>query len=64
VYRWTEAETALKAAFSADSLAGLSVASDDLNSDMHASAAYRAHLVSVMTTRAVQTCELDKTSLR
>jgi carbon-monoxide dehydrogenase medium subunit len=56
VYRWTEAETALKAAFSADSLAGLSVASDDLNSDMHASAAYRAHLVSVMTTRAVQAC--------
>jgi aerobic carbon-monoxide dehydrogenase medium subunit len=56
VFRWTEAEAALAKTFSADSLAGLSVASDDLNSDMHASADYRAHLVSVMTARAVESC--------
>jgi aerobic carbon-monoxide dehydrogenase medium subunit len=56
VFRWTDAEAALQTAFSADSLAGLSVPADDLNADMHASATYRAHLVSVMTTRAVHAC--------
>lgn len=56
VFRWTAAEAALASSFSAEALAGLSVAAADLNNDMHASAAYRAHLVSVMTARAVQAC--------
>lgn len=54
VYRWTDAEAALTLSFSIDSLFDLSVAADDLNTDMHASNVYRAHLVPVMTRRAVQ----------
>lgn len=53
VHRWTEAETALSANFSADAIADLSVSADDLISDLHGSAEYRAHLVKVMTGRAV-----------
>ncbi len=54
VFRVAEMETALAAKFSADSVTGISVASDDLNSDMHASAEYRAHLITVMARRAVE----------
>lgn len=53
VFRWTEAETALSSQFSADSLSGMSLSSDDMISDLHGTAAYRAHLVSVLTKRAV-----------
>lgn len=53
VYRWTAAEEALSANFSADALADLSVPADDLISDLHGTAEYRAHLVKVMTGRAV-----------
>jgi len=55
-FRWTEAETALAANFSADAIASLSVDASDLNADIHASADYRAHLVKVMAKRAVQAC--------
>lgn len=54
VFRWTEAEEALKARFTAKSLEGLTAKADGLNSDIHADAAYRAHLVGVMARRAVQ----------
>lgn len=53
VFRLTGAEAALSANFTAEALAGLKVPADDLNSDIHASAAYRAHLVAVMARRAV-----------
>ena len=53
VYRWTEAEAALSANFSADALADLSVNGDGMISDLHGSGDYRAHLVKVMTGRAV-----------
>lgn len=53
VHRWSEAEAALSVDFSASSLEGLSVKADGLISDLHGSAAYRAHLVKVMTGRAV-----------
>ena len=53
VFRWGEAEAALNGNFSADAVAGLSIAADDMISDLHGSAAYRAHLVGVMTKRAV-----------
>ncbi|WP_375282366.1 FAD binding domain-containing protein [Pseudooctadecabacter sp.] len=53
VYRWTEAEAALSANFSADALADLSVSGDGMISDLHGSGDYRAHLVKVMTGRAV-----------
>ncbi|MFT4743184.1 MAG: carbon-monoxide dehydrogenase medium subunit [Yoonia sp.] len=53
VYRWTQAEAALTADFSAAAIAGLSVDADNLIADVHGSAEYRAHLVKVMTGRAV-----------
>ncbi|MEM7041324.1 MAG: xanthine dehydrogenase family protein subunit M [Pseudomonadota bacterium] len=53
VFRSADAESALSSNFSADALASLSVSAADLNSDIHASADYRAHLVSVMARRAV-----------
>lgn len=53
VFRWTEAETALSANFSASALDGLSVSPDNMIADLHGSPTYRAHLVKVMTGRAV-----------
>ena len=37
-----------------DVLAGISVPAGELNSDLHASAEYRSHLVTVMARRAVE----------
>ena len=53
VFRWTAAEDALSSNFSADAVAGLSMPAGDMISDLHGSSAYRAHLVGVMTKRAV-----------
>ncbi len=53
VFRVSEMESALSSNFSAGALEGISVAAGDLNSDLHASAEYRAHLVTVMAKRAV-----------
>lgn len=53
VHRWSEAEAALTADFSASALEGLTVSSDDLIADLHGSPEYRAHLIKVMTKRAV-----------
>ena len=52
-YRWTEAEQALGCNWSPAALDGLTVSPDDLNSDIHASAEYRAHLVKVIAKRAL-----------
>jgi carbon-monoxide dehydrogenase medium subunit len=54
VFRSPEMEQALNQRFSAKSLDGVMVSPDGMNSDIHADAAYRAHLVSVMARRAVQ----------
>ena len=53
VFRWTEAEEALNANFSVDALGGLTASADNLISDLHGSPEYRAHLIKVMTGRAV-----------
>ena len=53
VFRWKAAEAALAGNFSASALAGLTVDSTDMISDLHGTAAYRANLVMVMTGRAV-----------
>ena len=54
VFRWTEAEEALGKRFAAKSLEGMSPSASGLNSDIHADADYRAHLIGVMARRAVQ----------
>lgn len=53
VFRQADMEAALVANWSADAVAGIRQAPDDLNSDIHGSAEYRAHLVTVMAKRAV-----------
>ncbi len=53
VFRLPEFEQALGTSFTPDAVASLKVAADDLNTDLHASAEYRAHLVTVMAKRAV-----------
>ena len=54
VFRVPEMEAALAKDFSAKALNGIAVKNKNLNSDMHASAAYRAHLIGVMAKRAVE----------
>jgi carbon-monoxide dehydrogenase medium subunit len=56
VFRVSEMEAALARSFSADAIKDIQIPQDGLNSDIHASAEYRAHLVNVMARRAVQAC--------
>ena len=53
VFRQTEMETALANSFTPEAIAGIKVSADGLNADLHATAEYRAHLVTVMARRAV-----------
>ncbi len=53
VYRWSEAEQALDKDFRADALMDLSPNPATMIADLHGSKEYRAHLVAVMTRRAV-----------
>jgi carbon-monoxide dehydrogenase medium subunit len=53
VFRVTSFEEALKKRFAAKSLEGLTVSPEGLNSDIHAGADYRAHLIGVLARRAV-----------
>ena len=53
VFRHAAMEAALSAKFSADAIAAVTTPAADMNSDIHASAEYRAHLVGVMARRAV-----------
>jgi carbon-monoxide dehydrogenase medium subunit len=53
VFRAGDMESALGGNWSADAVADISVSAGDLNTDIHASAEYRAHLVTVMAKRAV-----------
>lgn len=53
VFRVAAMEAALTKKFSVDALDGISVPAKGLNTDMHASADYRAHLIGVMAKRAV-----------
>ena len=53
VFRAPEMEEALARRFAPESVAAVSIPPDGLNTDVHASAEYRAHLVTVMAKRAV-----------
>jgi carbon-monoxide dehydrogenase medium subunit len=53
VFRAPEMEKALATKFAPESVASIAVKSSGLNTDIHASAEYRAHLVTVMAKRAV-----------
>ena len=53
VFRVTAFEEALRKRFAAKSIEGMTVPSEGLNSDIHASAEYRAHLIAVLARRAL-----------
>ena len=53
VFRANALEAALNANFSPGALEGVAVPASGLNSDLHADADYRAHLIGVMAKRAV-----------
>ena len=53
VFRVNSFEEALKKRFAPKSLEGMSIPADGMNSDIHGSAEYRAHLVGVLSRRAV-----------
>jgi aerobic carbon-monoxide dehydrogenase medium subunit len=53
VFRVKAMEDALAKNFSSDAIKDIKIPADGLNSDIHASAEYRAHLVNVMARRAV-----------
>ena len=52
-FRAAELEAALSKEFSAKAIAGVKIAPKGLMNDMHATAAYRAHLIGVLAGRAV-----------
>jgi aerobic carbon-monoxide dehydrogenase medium subunit len=59
VFRVTAFEEALQKRFSPKVLEGISVSADGLNSDLHGSAEYRAHLIGVLARRAVEAANAD-----
>jgi aerobic carbon-monoxide dehydrogenase medium subunit len=54
VFRSKAMEQALAANFAPAAVSSVSISSGDLNGDMHASAEYRAHLVTVIAKRAIE----------
>jgi carbon-monoxide dehydrogenase medium subunit len=56
VFRVPAMEAALAANFAPEAIKDIAIPDAGLNSDIHASAEYRAHLVNVMARRAVQAC--------
>jgi len=56
VFRSKELELALSNNFSSSSIENVNISSKGLNSDLHASAEYRAHIIKVMAKKAVSSC--------
>jgi carbon-monoxide dehydrogenase medium subunit len=53
VFRHSGLEAALSKSFTPEAAAAVKIDASDLNSDIHATAAYRANLISVQTQRGV-----------
>lgn len=53
VFRWEEAEAALSASFTPDAVKGLKASPEGLIGDLFGTPEYRAHLIGVLTARAV-----------
>ena len=53
VFRHAGLEDALNKSFTAAAAAGVKIDASELNTDLHATAAYRANLINVLTQRAV-----------
>ena len=56
VFRSKELESALSSNFSPSSIDGVNISNKGLNSDIHASTEYRAHMIKVMARKAVSSC--------
>ena len=56
VFRSKELESALTDNFAETAIDSVSISSKDLNSDIHASEEYRAHMIKVMTKKAISNC--------
>ena len=56
VFRCKKLEGALTNNFSASAIDNVNISSKGFNSDIHASAEYRAHIIKVMTKKAVEAC--------
>jgi len=54
VFRHAALEAALSKSFTPEAAAGVKIDAADLNTDLHGSADYRAHLIGVLTQRAVK----------
>ena len=56
VFRSKELETALNNNFSSSAIDNINISDKELNTDIHASSEYRAHLIKVMAKKAVSSC--------
>jgi carbon-monoxide dehydrogenase medium subunit len=54
VFRHAGLEAALSQSFTPEAVANVAIDASELNGDLHASADYRAHLITVQTQRAVR----------
>ena len=57
VFRATELEQALSQRFSSKSIAAIKLYDSQLNSDLNADAAYRAHLITRMAMQAIDSLQ-------
>ena len=64
VFRMPQLEAALSENFAPQAVAGISVSPDGLNTDLHATAEYRAHLTVVLARRAIERALSDRGSGR
>ena len=56
VFRCKKVEDALSNNFSSSAIDAVNISSKGFNSDIHATAEYRAHIIKVMAKKAVSSC--------